>query len=272
MPVSSLACVLGEEGPAAQTARLLLCLLGFGLLFRFSLHRRLAATLASLLHPRPRHYVRAHLSGCSALRPSPSVQAKSSFSLLQRDGASALARLFNFFAGSPAKRRLRPRRSDARRGHLPMTLVIDLDETLVLATKSRLCPGQLAVDVLIQGKLSTFYVAKRPFADVFLAELFPLFRIVIFTAGRHEYANALLDSLDLQAYVDRCLTREDCRVVGPNLYAKDLQRVCSDLSKTVLIDDSPVAALYFPGNSSVLTPHVFLCVNAHTQTKRHSNI
>ncbi|KFG51482.1 Dullard family phosphatase domain-containing protein [Toxoplasma gondii FOU] len=173
MPVSSLACVLGEEGPAAQTARLLLCLLGFGLLFRFSLHRRLAATLASLLHPRPRHYVRAHLSGCSALRPSPSVQAKSSFSLLQRDGASALARLFNFFAGSPAKRRLRPRRSDARRGHLPMTLVIDLDETLVLATKSRLCPGQLAVDVLIQGKLSTFYVAKRPFADVFLAEVCP---------------------------------------------------------------------------------------------------
>lgn len=129
-----------------------------------------------------------------------------------------------------------------------MTLVIDLDETLVLATKTRLCPEQLAVDVSIQGKLSTFYVAKRPFAEVFLAELFPLFQIVIFTAGRHEYANALLDSLDLHAYVDRCLTREDCRLVGPNLYAKDLQKVCSDLSKTVLIDDSPVAALYFPDN------------------------
>lgn len=55
------------------------------------------------------------------------------------------------------------------------------------------------------------------------------------------------DTFQLHPYVDRCLTREDCHLVGPNLYAKDLGKVCSDLSKTVLIDDSPVAALYFPG-------------------------
>nr|CEL66030.1 TPA: CTD small phosphatase-like protein [Neospora caninum Liverpool] len=243
MPVPCLVGLVASEGPGAQVAQLLFCLLGVGLLLHFSVHRRLAATVASLLHPRPRHYIRAHLSGsASSLRPR--THAASPASLLERCGAFTRS----LGLGRDLRHGARLGRSDARRGQLPMTLVIDLDETLVLATKTRLCPEQLAVDVSIQGKLSTFYVAKRPFAEVFLAELFPLFQIVIFTAGRHEYANALLDSLDLHAYVDRCLTREDCRLVGPNLYAKDLQKVCSDLSKTVLIDDSPVAALYFPDN------------------------
>ncbi|PFH32849.1 Dullard family phosphatase domain-containing protein [Besnoitia besnoiti] len=263
--VSSLARALLDGAPAGQTAaRLFLCVLLVLLFLRFSLHRHFARTLSSLLHPRPRHYIRAHLAALAGACPASSSASPwfaSFFPHLPASGRSAppgASSLLDRGRGGGAgglrqaperKRAAGARGGDARRrGELPTTLVIDLDETLVLATKTRLSPEQLAVDVSIQGKLSTFYVAKRPFAEVFLAELFPLFQIVIFTAGRHEYANAILDNLDLQPYVDRCYTREDCRLVGPNLYAKDLQKVCSDLSRTVLIDDSPVAALYFPDN------------------------
>ncbi|PHJ25163.1 dullard family phosphatase domain-containing protein [Cystoisospora suis] len=272
LPLSSCLLLSSSEGSSALQAPHVL--VGFVLLavflIRFPVHRVVAKTLSSLLHPPARHYIRAHLAvpeggvaghgsgrniqlhprklGCSQVRRSLVSFLGGSFR--RGDGEAEHAERHSHKKGSLLRTGAGTRRGDSRRRRqqLPLTLVVDLDETLVLATRSRLSADQVTVDVSIQGKLSTFHVAQRPFADVFLAELFPLFQIVIFTAGRHEYANAILDTFQLHPYVDRCLTREDCHLVGPNLYAKDLGKVCSDLSKTVLIDDSPVAALYFPDN------------------------
>ena len=48
------------------------------------------------------------------------------------------------------------------------------------------------------------YVFKRPFVDKFLYQMSKIFNIIIFTASVPEYANPLLDKLDiykLQEYI-----------------------------------------------------------------------
>ncbi|XP_026190960.1 uncharacterized protein LOC113146792, partial [Cyclospora cayetanensis] len=92
----------------------------------------------------------------------------------------------------------------------PMTLAVDLDETLVLSTQCKLFASQKSVPMRVSSGLVTFQVAKRPHADYFLQELYDLYEIVIFTASRQEYAHAVLDATNLVHYVDRVFSRSDC--------------------------------------------------------------
>lgn len=119
------------------------------------------------------------------------------------------------------------------------TLVLDLDETLVHSTYSR--EPNSAFKILVDvGSKMTLYVSKRPHVDGFLKEMGKIFEIVVFTAGVSEYANPLLDKLDVRGVIAGRLFREHCTIVE-DFYVKDLSRLGRDIDKTLIIDDFPAS-------------------------------
>uniref|UniRef100_A0A7N0U4B6 FCP1 homology domain-containing protein n=1 Tax=Kalanchoe fedtschenkoi TaxID=63787 RepID=A0A7N0U4B6_KALFE len=117
----------------------------------------------------------------------------------------------------------------------PVTLVLDLDETLVHTTASP-CEG---TDFSFQLEERALYVRKRPFLDAFLERVGELFRIIIFTAGTRIYADHVLDRLDpgkrftsSRAYRDSCIFSDES-------YTKDLTVLGVDLAKLAIVDNTP---------------------------------
>lgn len=105
----------------------------------------------------------------------------------------------------------------------PLTLVLDLDETLVHYAQ-------------ISNETGEFYI--RPFSQEFLIELSPFFEIVIFTAAVKCYADWIVDRLDTQGCIShrlyRCSTKQQ-----KGVFIKDLSRIGRELSKTIIVDNNP---------------------------------
>ena len=83
------------------------------------------------------------------------------------------------------------------------TLVLDLDETLVHSTFTTPREGQKVPDMLLDvkwddGIADTIYVNVRPFVNTFLKEMAEKFEIVIFTASIINYAQSLVQKLDVE--------------------------------------------------------------------------
>ena len=84
------------------------------------------------------------------------------------------------------------------------TLVLDLDETLIHFT-----------DKKRQGNAadhSPTYFNIRPACQRFLREMSQCFEVVIFTAGTQEYADWILDQIDLQGWISHRLYRQHTSV------------------------------------------------------------
>ncbi|KJP87154.1 hypothetical protein AK88_03201 [Plasmodium fragile] len=129
-----------------------------------------------------------------------------------------------------------------------MTLVLDLDETLIYCTKKKKFNHQKEVDVLINGRYFSLYVCKRPYIDLFFSMLNPFFEIVIFTTSIKSYADTVLNIIDVDHYIDKKFYREDCFEVSSKIYIKNLQSIKKEVSKMVLIDDSNVSGYKYPEN------------------------
>ncbi|CEM10177.1 unnamed protein product [Vitrella brassicaformis CCMP3155] len=105
------------------------------------------------------------------------------------------------------------------------------------------------VDVRVDERVATFRVARRPHLMRFLAEMYPVYEIVVYTAGRQEYADAIIDQLDLHTYVDKRFFRDSCVQNDNGQFVKDLRIVRHELSRVILVDDSPIAYSKFPENA-----------------------
>ncbi|KAI0677066.1 NLI interacting factor-like phosphatase-domain-containing protein [Trametes maxima] len=140
--------------------------------------------------------------------------------------------------------------------HLPKTLVLDLDETLIHST-SRPIPSAggsglfgfanrnkgagYTVEVVLGGRSTLYHVYKRPFVDYFLRKVSQWYTLVIFTASMQEYADPVIDWLDAgSGILGRRLFRESCTQLPNGSYSKDLSVIEADLSRVCLIDNSPV--------------------------------
>ena len=105
-----------------------------------------------------------------------------------------------------------------------LTLVLDLDETLVNVKISKTNSNQ--------GCL-----LFRPGLDDFLEHLSEWYEIVIFTAATKDYADAILDEIDLNGNLFAYrLYREHTTIIG-NDYVKDISLIGRDLDKTVIVDN-----------------------------------
>ena len=140
------------------------------------------------------------------------------------------------------------------------TLVIDLDETLIhsLAKGGRMSSGHM-----VEVKLNTtvgyggatlgpqhpilYYVHKRPHCDDFLRKVCKWYDLVVFTASVQEYADPVIDWLEQERkYFSARYYRQHCTFRN-GAYIKDLSSVEPDLSKVMILDNSPLSYIFHEG-------------------------
>ena len=106
------------------------------------------------------------------------------------------------------------------------SLVLDLDETLI----------SFKIDEKDESKGILRY---RPGLDIFLSKVSKYYELIIFTAATKEYADPILDEIEInQFYFDYRLYREHT-IVFNNDFVKDLSRLGRDLSKVIIVDNMP---------------------------------
>ncbi|XP_015279836.1 PREDICTED: CTD small phosphatase-like protein, partial [Gekko japonicus] len=138
-------------------------------------------------------------------------------------------------------------------------VVIDLDETLVHSSFKEIL-GLLypSADHLAFPQTHLFlfsilpffqvYVLKRPHVDEFLQRMGELYECVLFTASLAKYADPVADLLDRWGVFRARLFRESC-VFHRGNYVKDLSRLGRELSKVIIVDNSPASYIFHPENA-----------------------
>ncbi|CAK9780833.1 NIF-domain-containing protein [Cutaneotrichosporon oleaginosum] len=147
--------------------------------------------------------------------------------------------------------------------HLQKTLILDLDETLIHSTSrpigsSHAGGGMLGigsglfgrrgrreghtVEVVLNGRSTTYHVYKRPYVDFFLKKVASWYTLVIYTASMPEYADPVIDWLDNgRGLFAKRLYRESCYLQPSGSYIKDLALVDPDLGRVCFMDNSPIS-------------------------------
>jgi len=127
-------------------------------------------------------------------------------------------------------------------------MVIDLDETLVHSSFKPISNADFVVPVEIDGTVHQVYVLKRPNVDEFLQRMGELYECVLFTASLAKYADPVADLLDKWGVFRARLFRESC-VFHRGNYVKDLSRLGRDLTRVVIMDNSPASYIFHPDNA-----------------------
>ena len=144
--------------------------------------------------------------------------------------------------------------------YVQKTLVIDLDETLIhsLAKGGRMSSGHM-VEVKLNATVGygggtlgpqhpiLYYVHKRPHCDDFLRKVCKWYNLVVFTASVQEYADPVIDWLEQERkYFSSRYYRQHCTFRN-GAYIKDLSSVEPDLSKVMILDNSPLSYIFHEG-------------------------
>lgn len=191
----------------------------------------------------------------------------------------------------PPPQRLFPLSRNPNKKRRRKTLILDLDETLIHSL-SRGLPRTYGggnphmIEIKLDNIATLYYVHKRPFCDFFLREIAKWYELQIFTASVKEYADPIIDWLELdiinhvhgpdkknklpehsyhrQRYGDpasdkrRVFTkryyRGDCTFRQGVGYIKDLSKVFKedDLKNVVILDNSPVSYALHENNAVVI--------------------
>ncbi|KAJ2556400.1 CTD small phosphatase-like protein 2 [Coemansia sp. RSA 1933] len=130
----------------------------------------------------------------------------------------------------------------------PITLVLDLDETLVHCALTKVESPDLVFPVDYNGVNYSVYCRLRPGYREFLEKASQLFEVVIFTASQQAYADQLLNLIDPdRRFIRHRLFRDSCVCINTN-YVKDLGILGRDAAKMVLVDNCPQAFAYQQSN------------------------
>ncbi|KAK3831320.1 MAG: HAD-like domain-containing protein, partial [Linnemannia elongata] len=126
----------------------------------------------------------------------------------------------------------------------PITLVLDIDETLVHCATRPLDSPDIVFPVEYNQETWEVYGRIRPGMYDFLEKMSTKFEVITFTASQECYAEALLKIIDPEKkFIKHRYYRDSCVPVFGN-YVKDLRILNRDLSKVVIVDNSPQAFGY----------------------------
>lgn len=147
------------------------------------------------------------------------------------------------------------------------TLVLDLDETLIHSMSKG---GRMGTGHMVEVRLSTsyansggqttigpqhpilYFVHKRPHCDEFLRRVHKWYNLVIFTASVQEYADPVIDWLESERkFFAKRYYRQHC-TFRHGAFIKDLSSVEPDLSKVMILDNSPLSYMFHQGMFSHL--------------------
>ncbi|CAI7788566.1 unnamed protein product [Closterium sp. NIES-53] len=154
-----------------------------------------------------------------------------------------------------------------------LTIVLDLDETLVCAYNTEDVPESVRQAAAASG-VSSFElecstadldasgepekarvtVFERPGLREFLRRASRLGELVLFTAGLEGYARPLVDRIDPDGLISARLYRPATVSIGTRQHVKDLAVLGRDLRRTVIIDNNPFAFLLQPVNGVPCVP------------------
>lgn len=186
--------------------------------------------------------------------------------------------------------RRQPSYSTRASSHSPIsltqkTLVIDLDETLIhsLAKGGRMSSGHM-----VEVKLNTtvgyggatlgpqhpilYYVHKRPHCDDFLRKVCKWYKLVVFTASVQEYADPVIDWLEQERkYFSARYYRQHCTFRN-GAYIKDLSSVEPDLSKVMILDNSPLSYIFHEGKNVTQPPKHCILPEDNRQCDPHRGL
>ncbi|XP_023636382.1 CTD small phosphatase-like protein 2 isoform X2 [Capsella rubella] len=123
----------------------------------------------------------------------------------------------------------------------PISLVLDLDETLVHSTLEPCDEVDFTFPVNFNEEEHMVYVRCRPHLKEFMERVSRLFEIIIFTASQSIYAEQLLNVLDPKRKLFRHRVYRDSCVFFDGNYLKDLSVLGRDLSRVIIVDNSPQA-------------------------------
>ncbi|QSZ31641.1 hypothetical protein DSL72_001208 [Monilinia vaccinii-corymbosi] len=143
------------------------------------------------------------------------------------------------------------------------TLILDLDETLIhsMFHGGRMSTGHM-VEVQITNVVGSgpvgpqhpilYYVNKRPYCDEFLRRVCKWYNLVVFTASLQDYADPVIDWLEQERkFFSARYYRQHCTFRNGG-YIKDLSSVEPDLSKVMILDNSPTSYLFHQGEYYVI--------------------
>lgn len=144
------------------------------------------------------------------------------------------------------------------------TLILDLDETLIHSMSKG---GRMSTGHMVEVRLNTtlvgaggetsigpqhpilYYVHKRPFCDDFLRRVCKWFNLVVFTASVQEYADPVIDWLEQERkFFSGRYYRQHC-TYRQGAFIKDLSSVEPDLSKVMILDNSPLSYMFHQDNA-----------------------
>lgn len=126
----------------------------------------------------------------------------------------------------------------------------------VLNPVAQVVPGQPAPppQIVPPQHPILYYVHKRPHCDDFLRKVCKWYKVVIFTASVQEYADPVVDWLEQEKkYFTGRYYRQHCTFRN-GAYIKDLSSIEPDLSKVIILDNSPISYIFHEGK----TPHMHL--------------
>lgn len=120
----------------------------------------------------------------------------------------------------------------------PISLALDLDETLVHCSVTPMEKSELTFKVQFNGMDYEVYVRFRPHMKEFLQTVSQWFEVIIFTASQKVYADKLLNIIDPNGeYIKHRVFRDSCVNVDGN-YLKDLHILGRDMNSVAIVDNS----------------------------------
>jgi len=143
------------------------------------------------------------------------------------------------FLEAKAQKILRPILPARTKTSPKITLVLDLDETLVHSSTmgGEQLPNTTRFHVNFCDQVYTVDAGIRPHAEKFIQEVGKIFEVVVFTASMKVYADEICRILDPSSQlIKQRLYREHCLFYDPN-YLKDLDILGRDPRQVIIVDN-----------------------------------